>query len=748
MRKLILGIIGSIFLFIGCANRDLANHYLQEGNVKKAYDIYERWNNIGDLNISVKLAKIETNESKKIKLAKKLYNNHIQYGANILENIYYNRGDFKKARYWYERADLNNSTQNDFYTHLNVILTYPTIIKQKKEIEKIEKLADNNVFAAHALGKFYENKNNYFYDLNKSVYFYKKAYEQGYILSGINLAKIYLYNLNKEKEGEKLLRKIASEDPRAAYILAKYLVDKLNEKVIELNNPCITCNFKTPYDFFYKKYYLIKYKDAFIKNNIIPLVEYAYNKGYIQAKFLLIELDLRYDNFLDNNTYSGLTLNQAISFLNNLSDKFFKAKMLLADIYYKYDFLNMYPLAKNIYLEYANINKIDAYWHLYQYYKKYEQNSPKKMYYLKYLVKHNFTPAVIENAYLNKNIKLLYRFSKRIENDKNNILALKYYVSLMVNRTNSYSKKCHLYNKLCVYTPFDKTTDFKIAKLYELKNDYIKAATIYKFYSDFNDSKASYELSLIYKNLCSFDKYVYYLKKAQKYGDERIKLLYASKVIKGEINDNSKKYFEYIKYLADKNNTYALSILGDLYSNGIYVDFNPKLAEKYYLKAVNLGEYNEIYSLIDLYKKININHQYDYKIIHLYNLAIKYHLPKASVNLAEFYISNRKYKKAIKILKHHLIDPKAKYLLYKLTGKFYYLHNATKTNYGRLLLAYAKQIGRYNPYRALLYSFRAARCNTGGAVLFSYEMMKRINNPETIKKIYEKAKSYPVCKNY
>lgn len=748
MQKLILGIIGSIFLFVGCANKDLANHYLNEGKLKKAYKIYEKWDKIDNVKATYKLEKLETNEERKIHLAEKMYYHGIKYGANILENIYFNKGDLKQAIFWYERADLNNSKQKDFYTHLNIILTFPTITEQKKELKKIENIADKNIYAAHALGKFYENKSNYFYDINKSVYFYKKAYEQDYIPSGINLAKIYLYNLNKEKEGEKLLRKIASEDPRAAYILAKYLVNKLNEKIIKLNTPCITCNFKTPYEFFYKKYYLITYKDLYIKKKIIPLINYAYKKGYIKAKFLLIELDLKYDNFLTNNTYSGFTLNEAISFLNNLSDKFFKAKMLLADIYYKYDFLNMYPLAKNIYLEYANINKIDAYWHLYQYYKKYEPYSPKKIYYLKFLVEKNFIPAIIEYAYLKKDIKTLYYFSKRVENNKNNILALKYYISLMENKIKNYAEKCSLYNKLCIYTPFDKTTDFKIAKLYESNKNIVKAATIYKFYSDMNDSLASYKLSLIYKNLCAFDKYIFYLKKAKQSTNEKIKFWYAAEVIKGYINDNQNKSLKFIKYLADKNNTVAICFLAKIYAKGIYVDFNPNIAEKYYLKAIDLGKYKCIYSLINLYKIINLNHEYDNKIINLYRLAVKYNLPKANINLAEFYIALGKYKKAKEILKNEVNDPKARYLLYNLTGKEYYLKNVSKTNYGGLLLIYAKKIGKYNPYRALLYSFRAARCNTGGAVIFSYEMMKRINNPKIIRKIYKKAKKYPKCENY
>jgi TPR repeat protein len=751
VQKLILGIIGSIILFSGCANRDVAKHYLQEGKIDKAYNIYSKWAKIDNPKANLNLAKLDNNDTKKIDYALKAYKGGEQYAANILENIYFNKGELKKAKEWYKKADLNNSTAQDFNTHLSIITTLPTIKQQVTELKKIKNLANHkNVYAANALGKFYENTIYYFYDLNKSEYYYKIGHKNSYIPASINLGTLYIFKLNKEKEGLKILKNTAPKDNGvAAYTIAKFLIKKLDENLIKFNTPCITCSFKTPSEFFRKKLYLLKYRDKYISQSVKPWLDYSYKKGYIKAKFYLISLDVKYDKFLTKKTYSNLTLKEAIAFLHNFEDKFFGAKMVLANIYYKYAFLNMYPLSKNIYAEYAQFDKTGSFWHLYQYYKKYHPNNPKKEYYLNYLVKNNFTPAIIENAYFqilnNKNVeknkKVLLLYSKQ-----NNILALTYYTSILTKENSDFNTKCKWYKKLCKYTPLNKTTDLKIANLYEKQNNILKAATIYKFYSDLNDSTASYKLAMIYKSLCNKNRYKAYLEKLKTTTNENIKITYAIAVLNGEIKDNKSEYLTFIKNIAKKDNLKASLFLANLYANGIYVDFNPELAEKYYNKAIKTGNKQSVYFLISLYNKININHKFDNKIVNLYQKAIKYNLPKAKVNFAAYLIDNGNIPKAINLLKQEN-DPKAKYLLYKLTGKMKYIHKANKTNYGRLLLVYAKK-NKYNPRKALLYTFRAALCNTGGAMIYAYELMKRINSPKIINSIYNKAKQYPKCENY
>jgi len=749
--KLITGIIGSLLIITGCANRDLARYYLEEGKTKKALNIYKKWAKISNPNANYNLAKFETNESKKIEFAKNAYYNGKIKAANILENIYFNKKEYKKARYWYERADLNGSSQSDFFTHLSVIKTYPKIKRQVKELKKIELIAKNNIYASYALGKFYSNKSNYFYNLHKSAFFYENAYKKGDIKAGIDFALLYIYNLNNEKKGLEILKNLAQKYPKAGYLIAKAMIKKMNKNIQRLNTPCITCTFKTSYEFFQKKLYLYKYRDAYININVKPWLEYSYKKGYIQSKFYLITLDLNYDKFLTKDTYSGFTLKKAISFLNNFSDKFFKAKMILADIYYKYDFLKMYPFSKQTYIEYANIDKTDAYWHLYQYYKKYESNSPKKDFYLNYLISIKFAPAIIEKAYndilLNKDVEKNLNILKKYA-DRNDILALTYYVSILNQKNIGYQSKCKLYEKLCELTPLNKTTDLKIANLYEINNNIIKAATIYKFYSDLNDSKAAYKLALIYKKLCNKNKFLSYLKKLKNSENNNIKLLYAFEVIKGNIKDNKNEYLNYIISEADSNNTKAITFLAKSYANGYYLEFDPKRAEKYYLKALKLGEKSVIYNMIDMYKNINLKHQYDSKIIDLYKKAVKFKLPNAEVNLAEFYIQNNNKKTAIPLLKNNLTNPKARYLLYKVTGKYFYLKVNKNTKYGKLLLAYAKKIAKYNPRRALFYTFRAALCNTTGSSDFAYLLMKKINYSKIIENIYNRAKKYPRCINY
>jgi len=249
--------------------------------------------------------------------------------------------------------------------------------------------------------------------------------------------------------------------------------------------------------------------------------------------------------------------------------------------------------------------------------------------------------------------------------------------------------------------------------------------------------------------MCAFHHYITYLKKSISYGNVDAKLTYNLLIIKSRIKGDKEKSFEIIKKEAQNNNPRALTIIGDLYATGIYSDFNPIKAEYYYNKSLSIKQDKIVYyKLIDLYKKINMKHKFDNKIVITFNKLIKLKIPNSKVNLAMFYIETAQYKRAIKILSSIKRESKAKYLLSKLTNKKYYsTHNHHETNYGRLLLLKAKKL-KFSPQKALLYSFRASLCNTNGAVLYSYEMMKRINSATIIDRIYKNAKQYKKCKNY
>lgn len=774
MQDLTLDTIGKYFLtllitffIVGCANKDVASYYYQQGHYKKAQKIWKKWAKIGYGEENLKLAKmaskntIKENDKYIENQAKKAYFGGLKEAAFILEDINIKRDNYKKAFLWMQKGNLNLSKNKDFSNHLFLIANYvKSYKKQLIYLKKIEKLANqNNIFAAYNLGNFYSDKTLSFYNIYKSIKFYKIAYKNKYDGAGIKLAILYIFTLHKEKKGVDILKRIATNgNGIAAYKIGTFLYKKMQQELRKYNKPCIACNFKTPLNFYVKKLTLFRLKDLYMKQNVVPWLYRAYKLGDIDGIFQLISYDIDENNFNKNRTYSQMNLQEAINFLNSMSDKYFKAKMILAKLYEKYPNLQKVDIAKQIYIQYLDINQTDALWHLYQLNKRFYPSSNKNIFYLNRLLSKNFEPAIIEKAYYNilekKDINYSYKILKSAT-DKNNTSALSYLSSIYSKGLISGVKKsraCKIACKICNIDPFNSSADMKIANCYQKiynPQNILKAATIYKFYAENNSSDAQYKLSQIYNKNYESNKSLYWLKKAKELGNQDALFAYNEMILKGIIDGNATNTIDFFKELAQKDNPKAILILASLYGDGVVVNLDPKKAMKLYEKAMKIEKNNLLLlKIVQLYKKININHIYDNKIKNIYKKAISLGIKKAKIGYINFLIKQKKYSEAKNLLlylplKHYTY---ARYLLYNLTGNKKYLNShAKETNNGYILLAKAKEIAPFSKRKALLYAFRAYLCNTPDNGTSMYNVMRLINNSKVIKEIYNKAKTYPRC---
>jgi len=756
MRNLILLIIGNLLLLTGCANLDVAQEAYKKGDYNKTIAIYKEWAKKGFPQAQLKLAQIankgiiKTSPDFIIKNALNAYNKGYKEAANLLFYNYYKLGKIDKAKVWIKYVIFEKMNQKMIDAYLEFIqyhIKKPSL--QFKYIQNLQTYAlkFSDIKALYALGKFYEN--SVFINLQKSAYYYKLAWKQGYIPAGIKLALLYIYKLNKPQKGINLLKKLANKDNgTSAYNIAIFLLNKMNKELQKLNTPCISFSFKTPKEFFIKKIQAKLFEKMFLDKNIAPWLNFAYKKGYIAAKLKLIAIDLEMRNFDKKTNLSHLNLNEAINYLNQLN--FFKAKLLLARIYETYPNLHQLLKARLIYEEYVNKDKIQGYWHLYQFYKRFYPQNKQKNIYLNYLVKNNFTPAIIEKAYFSilnkhnveKNMKILQFFA-----EQNNILALTYLSSIYaINNQQEKNKKA--LQKLCHLTsPINPPLDLKIAKYYLKEQNIDKAATIYQYYAQQNIPQAAFMLSKIYKALGECKKNLYWLKISKDQGMKQAELIYAKLVLSGKIEGNITKSLAILTQYATNNDPVSLTFLGDIYKQGIVVKFNPIKAEQYYKKAIALGYTPAYLKLIDLYKLINIYGQYNKKILNLYNeLLKKTNSDYIKLQIAQFLFDNKEYKKAYKfILQNKLYRyDQGKYLTYLITGKIQYSNKTiTKpkiTSDPKLLLVYAKQLEKTNKKEALYYAFLAAFNNINGSSAFIVRELKFFS-PSTVRKIYKKAKS-------
>ena len=759
-----------VLIFLGCANLDVAQQAYQKGDYNKSIKIWEKWAKAGYSKYNLKLASlaqqgiIKTDDKYIVKNALRAYKGGIKQAAFILEKFYYKKGNYKKALFWFERSDLNLTQSFEIYNmDMNLIVNYiNSFKKQLYYIKKMEKLAPTNVAAAYTLGVLYKNPNTPFFNIDKSLYYFKLAWKKEYIPAGINIALILIDYKHKTKAGINLLRKISKKDNGlAAFLVGKYLYKEMNFYMQKINTPCISCNFKTPYEFYEKKLELQFFKNKFMWTNVVPWFNYSYKRGYIRGKLQLIALDIKDRNFLKkpiNKHYSKMDINTSIKYLEQISSAFniFAPKMVLAQLVIKYPSLHKYNMAKDIYMQYMDINKTDALWHLYLYAKRYDKQEINK--YLTPLVKERFTPALIENAYINfiqnkdtnTSLQLLKFYAKN-----NNIKALHYLTSIYskgIIKNVPKIEVCKLYKKLCkLESPINIKLDRKIANAYlKIFNPpkIIKAATIYKFYAEQNDTISQYELANIYYKYKDVNKSVFWLQKAEANGYEKAEILYARLVLKGIVEGDVNKYLKiFVNYVKKYKNPGDLIFLGDLYIKGEIVDLDPEKAEIYYQMALKEGYYKAYLKLGELYLKTNLaNDNYDLIVSNL-KKAIKHHIESAKIILANFYIDNLQYKLAFKILKNLNMEkyPKGYYLMYKITNNKSYLKKAVEHNIGSALLEYANFVK--DDKKALLYIFRASLCDTQRSSDYAYKLMKKINNSSVIKEIFKKAKKYPRCFN-
>jgi len=741
------------FFLLGCVNKKVAQQYYKTHNYDKAFEQYYELAKRGFPDASYKISRlIYLNKVKRPpvlerKYALVAYDNGYSDAAIMVADSYFREKDYKKALEWYIKVDFDSFKNSDLKNYLISIEHLPSVKEKLTYLSPLEEFAKNtkNDKLFYILGDFYL-KSKVFYNPKKAEEYLRKAYELGNYRAGVVLG-IYLIKQDK-KEGFDILKDLVYEDKMAAYWVGNYLYNKMVQQEKLLNENCITTHFNTPKEFFYKKLTIYKFNDQFTRKNIKKAYLISYNLGYKRAMYKLIRLDIEDNTYeLQKKTYSGFDLNSTINYLNSQNDV--ESKLILAKIYEKYTFLNRYKEAKKIYQWYEKIDKLQAYWHLYQYEKRFENYI--NFDYLNYLVDNKFTPAIVELAYqqilkdeyVDTNKAILEYYAKM-----DNKLALNYLGSLYAKGILTPKEvSIDFYQKACILEPkpfYIPSEDLKIANYYkDVNNDINKTMTIYYYYAQMENKQAQIVLSKFYKNNKEYKKFTQMLSDLVKRNDEKSLYLYYSSVLMRYIDGDYKKALEYFK---QQDDIASYILLGDVYANGYYVDFDPDKALEYYKKALKKGYKPALLKMVELYKKINIDGRYNDKIISLLKEAVKAGLTEARYRLAKIYIDLKEYEKAKEVLAPVINTPKAKYLVYLMTGKIPSIENED-TNYGFLLLAKAKNLSYKNPRAALYYAFRAMMCNTPTSSDFAFKLIKRINNAAVIRSIYNKAKEAPICHN-
>jgi len=739
-----------IVFLIGCSNKTLFYNYEQSSNYNKIYNTKLYYAKKGfpkysyDVSKMIYLNQVKKPVSVQRNYALYAYKNGIKKAGVIVADSYYKEKNYKKALEWYLKSDFNTFRKSDFQNLLQTLINNNEVNKTEY-LQQIEKKANKqkNILLYSVLGDFYINNKKYANN-KKGEFYLSQAYKNGDMYSGVDLGIFYINNNQKEK-GLKILTKLAKNSAKASFFLAKYFYNEMIKQEKLMNKNCITLDFNTSSDFYKQKIKVYKYNRLYTIKNIIPLYKHAYNLGYKKAMYNIIRLDLEDNTYeLEKNTYSGYDLNTTIHYLQTQQD--LASKLLLASIYTKYPYLNRLYEAKRIYKWYSQYDKIDATWKLYRFEKQYENIVNYK--YLDFLVKNNFYPAIIEKAYqyilreknITKNMDILKCYAK-----KDNLLAINYLASIYSTKVlNIYDKRKIYLKKACILSskPFYiPNVDLKIA------NDHInddKYFIINYYYAMLKNRQAEYNLAKIFKQSCQYAKLKKYLNflKQEKFGPGL--LYYYQLILNGTIDGD---YKEAVKYLAAEDNAKSYDLLGDFYSKGYFRKIDIVKAEKYYMKSFNKGNKQAILKIISMYQRLNVNNIFDNKIMKLFNIAIKNNVSNSKYLFVKYLISKNKKQEALKVLKtipNYKTDAKCRYLYYSITKKTYYL-DKINTNYGYMLYAKASRIKDISPQLALYYVFRAMLCNTPNAEKLSYMLIKTINNPYVIQKIYNKAKKAPKC---
>ena len=763
MRSSIIDISGKLFiasfllLFSACASRDVAKKAYAEGDYNTSIEIWQKWVDAGyyeknlDIINALKKSGRGVEYGKMEKMALSAYENGEKQAAFLLENLALIQGDPAKAFSWMQKGDLALSTQRDFENHLYIVRNYlHSFVEQKNYLERFEAMAQNgNVGAAYALGKFYADMTNPFYDINRSEYFYKKAYTLGNDDAGLALADLYLHSMQKEQEGVAILKNLSQKgNAKAASRIGDYILVKMDRSVTKLNDPCIATSFNKAEEFYIRTLYLEKTKELYEKEAVVWYNK-AYERGYTDAMLKIIALDLKANNLDKTTNFSHMDIHEMESFLTQYRS-IPKARALLATLYTQNPELNKLNIAESIYLENMDRNITEAEWKLYNFYKQRNAASPMAEEYLQELVNQNFPPAVTireyEDILHNKNVaqNLAALRNKAVAGDK---IALSYLISL---HKKGFAKDVDIskyFDKACSVMPNDSALNMTIADYYVKNAQLDKGATIIRFYAQMGNPKAQYKLAKIFQERCRVQKTAYWLEAAYRNGNTEADIEYLSLVIQGIVNGNKQQAIERLEQYAKNGSMKAMERLADSYANGIVVDFDPKEARKYYLKMVENGEPGAYLKIASLYRKINDNHEYDQNIDKIYETAIAEKVPHAGVQYAAYLIKQERIKQAKEILTQVSLEkePVAKVLLARITGKEFYIRSHNPPNNGYVLLHYAQREAKYSRRKALLYAFRAHLCNTPSSGKLTVDLMRLVNNARVISDLYEQAKSYPRC---
>lgn len=751
-------IIFVTIFFSACASKDVARKAYNQGDYNTSNAIWQRWVDVGYLDKNVKIINALEKSGDAVdykqmeKMALDAYNNGEEQAAFLLENIYISQNNLQKAYLWMQKGDLALSSQKDFENHLYLIKNYlHTFSKQKNYLEKIESFAqNNNLNASYALGKFYAEADNPFLNLKRSRYFYKKAYELGNSDAGLALANLYIYHFNSPNEGIDILQELVQKgNGKAASQIGDYILSKADAVLAQQNTPCIATSFQKPEEFYINTLSLEKTKHMYIKKGVVPWYQKAYELHYIDAKYKLIGLDLKENNFDNSTNFSQMDKQEIESFLNAHQENP-KAKSLLATLYSQYPGLGKSNIAESIYFQNMDTNITDAQWKLYNFYKKNKATSSIADEYLQELAENNFPPAItilqyqniLGNKNRNHNFNALLQKAKKGDRQ-----ALSYLISLHRQGLIQDIDISKYFEQACKVMPNSRSLNMTISDYYLHNNQFDKGATILHYYAQQNNPQAQYKLAKLYKEHCNEKKMAYWLQEAYKNGNEQADIEYISMIIEGLVKGDSVQAIQKLKNYAKKGNLKAMQRLADSYADGTVVDFNPKIAQQYYQQMIKNGDTSAYLRIAALYSKINDNHQYDKKLENAYLTAIQNNVPHAKIRYASYLIKQENISRAKNILKSISADeePYAKILLSRITGKEFYTQSAKPTNNGYLLLHYAQQEAKHSKKKALLYAFRAHLCNTPSSGKLTINLMRLINNSHTIANIYAQAKSYPQC---
>ena len=687
------------------------------------------------------------------------YRHGLKKAGIILADEALSRGRSDEALRYLESIDFADFSHGDWRDYIAVADKLPEPARSDI-FKKIEEIAQKDPKAAYELAKYYEKKEHF----QKAIRYYEIAYKEGKnIEAGVRLGRLYL-DLGQEKKGLYILRRIAKKDDgKAARIVAKYLYGKLQKKLREMNTPPIVFTFKEPREFFAKKMRIKKYEELYMQKNVVPWYRLAYERGNVDAMLDLIVFDIERDTLLDGSGYSGFDLEEAVKYLQSVENSW-RAKLILAKIYETYTQLGKMAEAKRIYEEYIKKDKVDAYWHLYQYAKRYEPAHIRK--YLDYLVEIRFVPAMIEKAYLelleHKNIEENHRILRYYAQRKN-LVAMRYLASIYAKKIIpgvDPTKACDLlYEVAALEYPLNARIDLRAAVCYLRiypKRDILKAATIYKFYSDLGRPEAKYAMAKLYKDYFQdYEMVQKYLAEAKEEGYREALTEYYTLVARGEIEGDVMEALRFLEEHLEQNPKSYL-LLATIYARGYPAPHDLQKAIDYYKKAMELGSLEAYYRLAKLYYDYDIAGEYRDRIVPLLQELIQKSADitrrRARYLLARYYFRLGETKKAIRelkeILRYRPADPKARAMLYEYTGdpRYLYVRGRMESDFGPLVLHQAMDLERKDPQRALLFAFRAMLCRTPRAERVAYQIIRdHFRSPKKVYSIFRQAKRMRPC---